>query len=402
MSLSKYSLSFIGLLLFHLVILILLISDYSISFEEADFYYNTNNMLSYIINFSTTIFGQNDIALRLPFIFFYIGSSILLYLLTDDYFRSHWDRLITLSIFMILPGVNSAALLVNESIIVIFCTLLYLYLYKVNQKEYYILLVLFLFIDNSFAILFLALFFYSLKKKDNMLLIVSLALFGVSMSVYGFDISGKPRGYLLDTFGMYASIFSPLIFLYFFYSMYRVGLKYEKDMYWYIAMTSLGLSLLFSMRQHVKIEDFAPFVVIAIPITVKLFMHSLRVRLKEFRKVHYIIASLGLGILFINFIVFTFNKYLYYVVKKPKSHFAYKYHIAKDLAVQLKALGVKKLSTKDERLALRLKFYGIENGDEYYLSRTQIPNLHKIINIEYYEKNIAKFYLANLKDKKKM
>lgn len=399
MSLSKYHLSFIGLLLFHLIILVMLISDYSISFDEAEFFYNSNNLLSYIINFSTSIFGQNDLALRLPFIFFYMGSSILLYLLTDDYFRSKWDRLITLSIFMVLPGVNSAALLVNESIIVIFCTLLYLYLYKVKQKEYYVLLVLFLFIDNSFAILFLALFFYSLKKKDNILLVISLILFGISMSMYGFDISGKPRGYLLDTFGMYASIFSPFVFIYFFYSLYRVGLKYEKDMYWYVAMTSLGLSLLFSLRQHVKIEDFAPFVVIAIPITVKLFMHSLRVRLKEFRKTHYLIAYLGLGILLINFIVFSFNKYLYYVVKNPKSHFAYKYHIVKELAIQLEQLGIKNISIADEKLALRLKFYGIEYGSDYYISKNKIENIDKTININYYDKNVAKYYLVNLKDR---
>jgi len=396
MNLSKYTTSFIGLLLFHLVVLLVLISDYSISYEEADFYYNSNNLLSIIVNFSTSIFGQNDFALRLPFILFYIGSSILLYLLTDDYFKSKWDRLIAVSIFMILPGVNSAALLVNESIIVIFCTLLYLYLYKVKQKEYYVLLLLFLFIDNSFAILFLALFFYSLKKKDNTLLIVSLALFGVSMSIYGFDISGRPRGYLLDTFGMYASIFSPFVFLYFFYSLYRVGIKHDKDMYWYIAMTSLGLSLLFSMRQHVKIEDFAPFVVIAIPITVKLFMHSLRVRLKEFRKIHYTIAVVGLGFLFINFVVFTCNKYLYYLLQNPKSHFAYKYHMVKDLAVKLKELNIKSVSTYDKKLALRLKFYGIEHGINYFISLEKLDVVDQKIAIDYFDKKVVTYYLINL------
>ena len=242
---------------------------------------------------------------------------------------------------MILPGVNSAALLINESIIVLFCILSYLYLYKVNQKEYYILLVLFLFIDNSFAILFLALFFYSLKKKDNTLLIVSLVLFGISMSIYGFEVGGRPRGYFIDTFGAYATIFSPLLYLYFIYSLYRVGLKWDKDLYWYISITALVLSLIFSLRQKIPISDFAPFIVVAIPIMVKLYMHSIRVRLKEFRQRHYIIASIALFLLVINFLVFVFNKYLYLFISKPQKHFAYNYHIAKELAKKLNELGIK-------------------------------------------------------------
>ena len=398
MNLNRYNITFIGLILFHFTILLLISDSFSISYQEALIYYgdNTRNILTYITRFFSAIFGQNDFALRLPFILFYIGSSILFYLLTDDYFKSKWDRLIALSIFMILPGVNSAALLVNESIIVIFCTLLYLYLYKISNKEHYILLVLFLFIDNSFAILFLALFFYSLKKKDNILLFVSLILFGISMSMYGFDVGGRPRGYLLDTFGVYATIFSPLLFLYFFYSLYRVGLKYEKDMYWYISISSLGLSLIFSLRQKIDIEDFAPFVVIAIPIMVKLFMHSLRIRLPEFRKFHYSIASISLFLLVINFTLFSVNKYLYLFLDNPKKHFAYDFHIVKDLAKKLKDLGINNISTNDEELALRLKFYGIGHGKKYYLVETKSDITHQDISISYNEKVVAKFFLVSL------
>ena len=208
---------------------------------------------------------------------------------------------------MILPGVNSSALVVNESIIVIFFTLLYIYLTKVKSKKYYPLLVLFLFIDNSFAILFLALFFYSIKTKDNIQLILSLILFGASMSMYGFDMGSRPQGYFLDTFGIYATIFSPVLFIYFFYAIYRIGIKHDKDIFWYISMTAFGLSLIFSLRQRVQIEDFAPFVVIAIPIMVKLFIHSLRIRLKEFRKMHYLMARAAIIILVLNFAGFVFN-----------------------------------------------------------------------------------------------
>ena len=398
MSLSRYNLTFLALLLFHFIILFIVSDSFSISYKEALLFYenNTTNILTYIIKFSVSILGQNDLALRLPFILFYIGSSVLFYLLTDDYFKKRWDRLIALSIFMILPGVNSAALLVNESIVVIFCTLLYLYLFKVNQREHYFLLFLFLFIDNSFAILFLALFFYSLKKKDNTLLVVSLILFGISMSMYGFDVGGKPRGYLLDTFGVYATIFSPLLFIYFFYSLYRVGLKHEKDMYWYIAISSLALSLIFSLRQKIDIEDFAPFVVIAIPIMVKLFMHSLRIRLKQFRQVHCVIGSISLFLLVLNFVLFSFNKYIYLFLENPKKHFAYDFHIAKELAQKLKELGINEISTNDKKMALRLKFYGIDYGTDYYITSGKTEVVDKNIIIKYNDKDVAKYSLVLL------
>lgn len=395
MNVNRYNLSFGFLLLANFLILLYCANNFSISAAEADIYFNsTNSLLYYITNLSTSIFGQNDITLRLPFILFYLGSSVLLYLLTDDYFKKKVDRIIALSIFMILPGIYSAALLVNEAIIVVFCTLLYLYLYKLTNKEHYILLIVYLFIDNSFAILYLALFFYSLRKKDNVLLIVSLTLFGFSMSMYGFDIGGRPKGYFLDTFGIYASIFSPILFLYFFYSLYRVGLKYDKDLYWYISITALGLSLLFSFRQRVNIEDFAPFVVISVPIMVKLFMHSLRIRLKIFRLKYYIIAYISIGILILNILVFVFNKYLYIFLDNPQKHFAYKYHIVKELAQNLKKENIYEVYSYDKTLQNRLKFYDIKSLSKYILSDKTNKNCRKI-DIKYFNIVVKSYCIKN-------
>lgn len=394
---SRYNLAFISLLILHTGILFYISGNFSISYKEAYIYFESFSILKILTNISTSIFGQNDIALRLPFILLYLGSGILLHKLTENYFRRERDRFISIAIFMMLPGVNSAGLLVNESIIVIFSTLLYLYLYKKGSKENYILLFLFLFIDNSFAILYLALFFYSLKEKNNKLLVVSLVLFGLSMSMYGFEVGGRPRGYLLDTFGIYASIFSPFLFLYFFYSLYRIGIKWEKDLIWYISITALGLSLIFSLRQRVAIEDFAPFVVIAIPIMVRLFFHSYRVRLKEFRKNHKLFSSIVLGVLFLNFMLFITNKFLYLVIENPKKHFAYKHHIVKELSEELKKHEINEVFTKNKKLSLRLKFYGIKESTKYYITQTKVKSPFKTIFINYHGKNVATYYILSLK-----
>ena len=295
-----------------------------------------------------------------------------MYKLTDKYFKYESDRLISICIFMLLPGVLSASLLVNSAILVTFLTLLYLYYYKLTNKHSYLLLFIFVFIDNSFAILYLALFFYSLKDvksiedvkdKKNILLWISLVLFVLSMYIYGFTTAGKPRGFFLDTFAIYASIFSPLLFIYFFYSIYRIGFKEkEKSLTWYISTTALLVSFLFSFRQRVYIEDFAPYVVISLPFMLKIFFHSYRVRLKEFRKNHNIAVTLVLLMLFINVLLTIVNKPLYIILPNPKKHFVYKYHFVKELAAEMKRNKINFVSSDDEELLLRLKFYGINKG----------------------------------------
>ncbi|MDC7243867.1 MAG: hypothetical protein PQJ44_08140, partial [Sphaerochaetaceae bacterium] len=236
------------------------------------------------------------------------------------------------------------------------------------NKQCYLLLVGFLFIDNSFAIFYLALFFYSLNKKDNVLLVTSLVLFALSMQIFGLEADGKPKGYFIDVILVYASIFSPLLFLYFFYSMYRITLKEEKNLYWYISFSAFAFSLVLSFRQRIQIEDFAPFVVIAIPIMLKLFLHSFRVRLPMFRKKHFLGAFLLVGVLIINFLFLYINKPLYLLMEKPYSHFAYEYHFASDIAKTLKENKINGIFSTNSKLIKRLQFYGINSGNKYYIS----------------------------------
>ena len=95
--------------------------------------------------------------------------------------------------------------------------------------------------------LYLALFFYSFKKQDKKLMYFSMIFFILSMYVYGFTTDGKPRGFLVDTFAIYATVFSPLLFIYFIYSLYRAGVKDERTITWYISMTAMVLSIIFSL-----------------------------------------------------------------------------------------------------------------------------------------------------------
>lgn len=377
------------------VILVFVADTLSIGYKESLVFFNETGLLNFLTQLSGTIFGQNNISIRLPFILFYALSSILIYHITDDYFKNQTDRLISAILFMILPGVISASLLVHNTIIVILCVLMYLYYYKNYQSHNYFLLVIFLFIDNSFAILYLALFFYSLRRKENTLIIVSLLLFGLSMQIYGFDSSGKPRGHFLDTFTLYASIFSPMIFLYYIYVMYRIGIKGTKTIYWYISVVALSFSLLFSFRQRIQIEDFAPYVVITLPIIVKYFLHTLRIRLPRFRKKHYQWSFVALFLLFLSVTVVLFNKPIYLFIKNAEDHFAYKYHFAYEISEELKANNINYITT-NYQLENRLKYYGIKSGKKYLLTLNEAKPYYLKIPLKVMDKKVLDIYLVKL------
>ena len=395
---SKYKYYFyISLLLLTFILLFKATCSLSISYKEALNVFVNNSVLSLITNSSIYVFGQNDFALRFPFILFYIFSVIIMYKITEDYFKYEKDRYIFIAVFMSLPGIIGASLLVNSAIVVTFFTLLYLYSLQKKSKYSYLLLIFYLFIDNSFAILYLALFFYSLENKDKKLIYISLVLFVVSMYIYGFSTDGKPKGFLIDTFGVYSTIFSPFLFFYFLYSIYRAGIKNERTLNWYISATALFISLLFSFRQRIYIEDFAPYVVISLPYMLKTFFHAYRVRLKEFRTKYNILAFLIVLMLSINVILTFVNKPLYLVLPNANKHFVYQYHFIKELVEELSSRGITSITTDDYELALRLKFYHINRGDEYFLTLKNYDYPSERISIKYYGKEVFVAYLIKLK-----
>ncbi|MDY0326767.1 MAG: hypothetical protein RBR07_00795 [Arcobacteraceae bacterium] len=216
------------------------------------------------------------------------------------------------------------------------------------------------------------------------------------MSIFGFDTGGKPKGHFVSTLAIYSSIFSPLLFLYFAYAMYKISFKGTKSLYWFISITAFGFSLLLSFRQKIDIADFAPFVIVAIPMMVKLFMHSYRVRLKKFRTYHKISVNIVLIVLVINFFFLHYNQILYLLLEKPTKHFAYDYHFAKDLAQELKQKGINNIYIDDEKLQKRLEIYGIKMGNSYYATSSKTKIYDEIVTIEVYNKTVIELFVTKL------
>ncbi len=371
-------------------------STLSISYKEAVIFFEQNNFIHHVVRFSTSLFGQNDYALRLPFILFHVLSILLAYKISKFFLPRLQDRMLSVITFMLLPGVVGSALLVNAAGMVIFFTLLFIWLFLNGYKPAYLaLLPLLLFVDNSFMVLYLGVFAYAVYKKEWWFAGYSGLLFLVALGVYGFPMHGKPKGYIIDTLISYSLIFSPLIFLYFFYTLYRILMKEEKNIVWFISFIALIFSILISYRQRILIDDFAPYVVVSVPLMVKMFMASYRVRLPENRRGHKALFILVFAILLVNFIATYTYKYFYLFLEKPSKHFAYKYNIAKELAEKLKQLNVHEV-TVDKKMQLRLKFYGINRGNTYILTDKPQDSSAKKVTISYIKKPVKSYYVSKV------
>ena len=119
------------------------------------------------------------------------------------------------------------------------------YIYeKYSIKFIYLLLPIYAVADAGFVYLFLGLITYYLFSKEKNGLLYNLSMFALSTYIYGFEAHGIPSGHFLDAIGVYSAVFSPIIFVYLVYSLYRGYLTDKMNLEWYIASTALLLSLL--------------------------------------------------------------------------------------------------------------------------------------------------------------
>jgi len=376
--------------------LVLQTSELSISYYEASLLYGGFSPLQYIVKTSISIFGQNDFSLRLPMIMLHLFGTLLLYKISNKYIDNERNRLWLIFIYVLLPGIISSAIIVDSAGLVLFGLLFFIYMYQNFSKTIlYPLLSIYIFLDGGFLFLFLALSLFAIKEKDKKFFIFNTASFFTSLYLYGINTHGAPKGHFLDSIGIYATIFTPILFIYIFYSLYRKYLNKDMDILWYISSTALIVSLLLSFRQRIHVEHFAPYLIVALPVMAQVFIHSYRVRLKIFRKRYRVIFIITLVFLFINSSVVFFNKYLYPVMDNPKKHFAYKMHVAKELSRKLKSMGVNCLES-DEKMSKRLKFYNVTKCNNYILLENNLnSSIRSNVTISYknrlvYKANVTK------------
>lgn len=376
-------------------------SSLSISYYESLILYGDFSFLQLLVKASIGIFGQNDFALRLPMIVMHISSALLLYEISKNYLPHKRERLWLVLIFILLPGVISSAIIVDSAGLVIFGLMLFAFVYeKFSIKYIYILLSLYVFIDAGFTYLFFALLISSIYASQRNFAIFNAVALSISIYLYGLAIRGVPTGHFLDAIAVYAAIFTPLIFIYIFYSLYRKYLAKDMDILWFISSVVFIYSMIISFRQRVSLEDFAPYLIMALPIAAQTFYHSYRVRLKMFRAKYKLAFAISLILLILNSLAVIFNKNLYpFFVDRPDKHFVYDMHVAKELSQKLKQMGIKCVQT-DKRMSSRLKFYDIYACEDYTLSEeTQKGIIFKNVTISYENIPVYEAYVTEINTK---
>jgi hypothetical protein len=365
-----------------------------LSAGEARLFFNDEGALGALLRFSVSLLGQNNFAIRAPFIAAHIFNAAMIYAVARRSMRP-CDALTATIVFALLPGVNSAALVASMAPFAMSVALLYIWLSE--RREYLALTLLFLsaIIDNLFIALNLAAACYEINRGRYKLAILPFVFIAISCALHGFEFGGRPRGYFLDIFGLYGAILSPLVLCYFLYSLYWYLFKNAEKLpsLWFVSFAPFALSIVLSMRQNLPLEEYAPFVAISTPLMVRAYMNSWRIRLPQFRKTHIAIGAVIITSLLALAALTFFNKPLYLISNK---HFAYHHHFARDLAQRLKNRGIYAVDCDSNSLAIRLRFYGIESKGDYRLSAKKPLGAQTAEAIEFFVFNAraAAFYLS--------
>lgn len=360
------------------LILVAQIQGLSISFYEANILYGDSSLLKSFSTFFLNIFGTNDYALRIPMIVIHLISTILLYLISSYYVSRPNDKLWIVFIYLLLPGITSSALLVNVAGLKLVTLFAFVYMYLRFNNWSLILLPLFMLLDATSIFLYFSIALFGISRKQWATAGVSLGLLILAVFFFGIDLSGRPQGRFLDALAIYSAIFSPVVFMYLFYVLYRRYMTHERDLVWMIASSMFVISLLLSFRQKVNIQDFAPYLMVALPLAAQTFFHTYRVRLPIFRRRYRLLFYSAFTLLVVNALAVFFNQWLYQWIKNPKDHFSYSMHITKELAHELKYNQISCVNTDDEKMQLRLRFYGITECKGTLLSEKRNGKAKKV------------------------
>jgi len=359
----KYFFLFLAL---YVPILLYLSVTTPISPHEAKIFFQNQGVLGFLMRSGYGLrnwLGVSDFfALRLFLLPFILATIYLYYMMSKIYLQRDSDRYLATLIFLMLPGIITGWVLVNVSTIVIPMVLLFVLAYERGAFGVQVGAMGLLFVIHEASIIFtIAIFIYALVNREQRLALLSAFFILLTLGFSsGIAIGGRPAGHFVDIFGLYGILFSPLVFLYFFYTLYRIFLRESKNILWYISFVALVGSLILSIRQRINLTDFAPYVIVAIVLMLDTFNRSYLVRLPQFRKSYKIGFVTVLGSMVLISSVIILHASLFPFLDKPSHHFAYRlyhpYWIANDLKKNKKLC----YDTNSPKLSLQLQFYGIK------------------------------------------
>jgi hypothetical protein len=364
---------------FYIFIFLYAISIFYVAIElpigpnEATVFYTDTGFLYYTTHIFHGLFG-NNLDFRLPFLLFGLLNIYLFFLMSRNYCKEISESYLATTIFALLPAIITSSVIVNIAVFVITLVLEFLIFHIKRQiVGQGVIMLLLLFLHDASIIFFISLSIYFAFKRDSKLFGIAILFTAISLLYFnGLDIGGKPKGTFLELFGLYVALFSPLVFIYFFYALYRIWLREPKDILWYISFTAFSLSILLSLRQQVIMTDFAPYVIVAVILMLVTYHKTLFVRLPQFRKNYILGYRVVITSLIITSLIIIFHKPIFFLLNDKSKHFAYSFYKPYWLKLELSKKEQNCYTTKSKKMYYQLKYYGIKeckNGD--------VPKIHK-------------------------
>jgi hypothetical protein len=363
---------FYTFLLLYTIALVYLASVIPIGSHEATVYYTDTNILYYLTHLTHGIFG-NSLDFRFPFLLFGLINIPLFFIMSRLYFSEKEESYFATMVFALLPGIVTSAIVVNIAVIVITFVLGFIIFYEKKKVFCQILtMVALLLIHDASVIFFISLAIFSAFRRDRVLFAISIILTAISLLYFnGLTIAGRPKGEFLELFGLYIALFSPLVFIYFFYAIYRIWLREKKDILWYVSFTAFVLSILLSLRQRVDMTDFAPYVIVSVILMIVTYQKTLKVRLPQFQKWYRRGFSLVLFSLFFSFFVIFFHKSFFYFLDDKTKHFAYDFYEPYWKVKELKEIEQDCYTVKNKKVQYQFKYYGMDRCED-----RDVPKIH--------------------------
>ena len=346
--------------LFYAIAVFYLAITTPITAHEAKILYTSDDIVGTLVQWGDSL-DIGVIGLRIFSLFFGFLSIGLFYELSRRHFAKDKNVYLATLIFMFLPGILTATTMANVAIIVLPIVLLFVLLHE-KGKIFLLppLMLALFFVHDASIVFFVAVLLYAVMYREKKLAIFSLAFLIASLSLSkGVEIGGVPSGHFVEVFGLYATVFSPLLFIYFFYAMYRILLREKKGLIWYISFTAMAFSLLLSIRQKIHITDFAPYVMIAVVLMLKLFNNTIGVRLPEFQKRYKRGFIVVISFLALTVFLIVGHKLLYMVLDDPRKHFVHRIYKPYLLANELKSEGIECYDGAHGRERYQLRYYNI-------------------------------------------
>ncbi len=333
--------------------------------HEAVVFYTDEGILKQLTHFAEGWFN-NSLDFRFPFVFLGLINIPLFFFMSKQYFEKIEDSYLATTIFALLPGIITSAILVNIAVLVITLVMAFLIFYVKKLVWLQALVaVLLLYVHDASIIFFISLVIFSVFKRNRLLFSIAIILIAISFLYFNnLTIEGHPFGRFLELFTLYMALFSPLVFIYFFYALYRIWLREKKDILWFIAFSSFSLSILLSLRQQVIMTDFAPYVIVAVVLMVLTYKRTVNVRLPEFQKKYRLGFYITMSSLLFSALIIVLHKPLFLIYDDKTKHFAYAFYEPYWQTMELKEIGQECYTAEHDKVQFQLKYYGIESCEE--------------------------------------